>query len=151
MNYEIVMLKEKLVVGKSIVTTNQNGKSIKDIGCMWQHFIADSVVNSIKNKLTGKGIGLYTDYEGDATNPYRFMCCVEVTKSDNSNLETRKIDGGKYAKFTIKGDIVESVGKAWQEIWTMDLDRKFTYDFELYHNDSDDMNNQTIDIYISIN
>lgn len=33
----------------------------------------------------------------------------------------------------------------------MELDRKYTYDFEVYHNDSQDMNNQTIDIYIAIN
>jgi predicted transcriptional regulator YdeE len=79
------------------------------------------------------------------------MCCLEVSEIENSNLESRIIDGGKYAKFTIKGDMVESVGKAWQEIWEMDLDRKFSYDFEVYHNDSADMNNQTIDIYISIN
>ena len=151
MNYEIVTLEKKTVVGKSIITTNENGQSMKDIGAMWQHFIGKGIYDSIENKSTGKGIGLYTDYEGDATKPYRFMCCTEVSKSDNPNHETRVIDGEKYAKFTIKGDIVESVGKAWKEIWAMDLDRKFSYDFELYHNDSEDMNNQTIDIYISIN
>jgi predicted transcriptional regulator YdeE len=151
MNYKIVTLNEKIIVGKSIITTNKNGKSMKDIGSMWQHFIGEGVCDSIKNKITGKGIGLYTDYEGDATMPYRFMCGTEVSKSDNPNLETRIIDGGKYAKFTVKGDIMNAVGKAWQEIWSLDLERKFSSDFELYHNDSEDMNNQTIDIYISIN
>lgn len=151
MNYEVVTLKEKMVVGKSIMTTNENGKAMEDIGDMWQEFIGGNIFDSIKNKTTGKGIGLYTDYEGDATKPYRFMCCSEVSKSDNPTLETRTIQGGKYAKFTIKGHMIASVGKAWQEIWSMDLDRKYTHDFELYHNDSEDMNNQTIDIYISIN
>lgn len=151
MNYKIVNLEKKIVVGKSIITTNENGQSIKDIGMMWNQFINEGIFNDIKNKINPKGIGLYTDYEGDHTKPYRFMCCTEVNKSDNSNLESRTIDGGKYAKFTVKGNMVESVGKAWYEIWNMDLDRKFTYDFEVYHNDSEDMDNQTIDIYISIN
>jgi predicted transcriptional regulator YdeE len=139
------------VVGKSIITTNENMQSAKDIGTMWQHFIYDGVFESIENQKTGKGIGLYTDYEGDATKPYRLVCCVEVTESDNPDLETRTILSGKYAKFTVRGNMVHAVGAAWQEIWQMDLDRKFSYDFELYHNDSDDMNNQTIDIYIALN
>ncbi len=151
MNYEVITLNEKIVVGKSIMTTNENGQSMKDIGVVWQRFINDGIFNSIKNKTTNRGIGLYTDYESDATKPYRFMCCTEVSKSDNSDLETRTIGSGKYAKFTIKGDMVESVSKAWQEIWTMNLDRRYTDDFEVYHNDSKDMNNQTIELYISIN
>lgn len=151
MDYKIVNLDKKIVVGKSIITTNEKGQSMKDIGMMWNQFINEGVYNDVKNKINLKGIGLYTDYEGDHTKPYRFMCCAEVNESDNSNLETRTIDGGKYAKFVVKGDMVESVGKAWQEIWNMDLDRKFSYDFEHYHNDSEDINNQIIDIYISLN
>lgn len=38
MKYEIVNLKEKLVVGKSIITTNENGKAMNDIGMMWHDF-----------------------------------------------------------------------------------------------------------------
>lgn len=151
MNYKIVELKDMTVVGKSIVTTNQNMQSAHDIGAMWQHCIGEGIFSSIKNKTNGMGIGLYTNYEGDATKPYRFVCCTEVTKSANPDLETRTILGGKYAKFTVRGDMVQSVGTAWQEIWQMDLDRKYSYDFEVYHNDTEDINNQTIDIYISIN
>ena len=150
MNYEIVTLQEKTVVGKSIMTTNENGQSMTDIGGMWQQFIGGDVLSTIQNKTDGKGIGLYTDYEGDATKPYRFMCCVEVSQSGNTELETRTISGGKYAKFTVKGNVMTAVGEAWEKIWNMDLDRKFDCDFELYHYDSEDMDNQTIDIYISL-
>lgn len=150
MNYEIVTLEEKTVVGKSIMTTNENGQSMKDIGEMWQQFIGGGVLSTIQNKTDGKGIGLYTDYEGDVTKPYRFMCCVEVLDSGNPELETRTISGGKYAKFTVKGNVMTAVGEAWEKICNMDLDRKFDCDFELYHYDSEDMDNQTIDIYISL-
>ncbi len=151
MNYEIVTLEEITVVGKSIMTTNENGQAMNDIGAMWQQFIGEGLFERIENQTTGKGIGLYTDYEGDFTKPYRFMCCVAVSKGDQKDFETRTIAGGKYAKFTVIGDAVESVGKAWQVIWAMDLDRKYSYDFELYHNDSEDMNHQTIEIYIGLN
>jgi predicted transcriptional regulator YdeE len=151
MKYEVVKLEKKIVVGKSIKTTNENGQSMKDIGAMWQEFIGGNFLEKIKNKANGKGIGLYTEYEGDASAPYTFMCCCEVTDKYEGDLDTKIINGGKYAKFTIKGDVVKSVGEAWAQIWNMDLDRKYDSDFELYHNDSEDMNEQTIDIFVSLN
>lgn len=152
MKYEVVTLIKKVVVGKSIRTTNKNGQSMKDIGLMWQTFINESIYENINNKVNGKGIGLYTEYEGDVTAPYTFMCCCEVTETDNSDgLDTKTINEGKYAKFTVKGNMVKAVGEAWCKIWDMDLNRKYDSDFELYHNDSEDMNNQTIDIFISLN
>lgn len=153
MNYEIVTLDEKNVVGISMMTTNENGESMKDIGALWQRFITEGILNNIQDKTTGKALGLYTDYEDDATAPYRFMCCAEVSTDicGDKHLEARLIPQGKYAKFTIKGDLVKSVGAAWQKIWSMSLDRAYSCNFELYHHDSDDMNNQTIDLYISIN
>ena len=36
MKYEIVKLEEKIVTGLSIKTTNQEGKSIQEIGMTWQ-------------------------------------------------------------------------------------------------------------------
>lgn len=150
MKYEIVELKDMIVLGKSIVTTNAKGQSVQDIGAMWQGFIGDGVMDEIANKVNGKGIGLYTDYEGDATMPYRFMCCVEVEDHANVAFEKRTIRAGKYAKFSIKGHMIHDVGKAWQSIWGMDLNRSYKDDFELYHNDSEDISNQNIDIFISL-
>lgn len=152
MKYEVVTLTKKVVVGKSIRTTNKNGQSMQDIGLIWKKFINESIYESIKNKVDGKGIGLYTEYDGDATEPYTFMCCCEVAETDDSDgLDIRIINEGKYAKFTVKGNMVKAVGEAWCKIWDMDLDRKYDIDFELYHNDSEDINNQTIDIFISLN
>ncbi|GAA0180005.1 GyrI-like domain-containing protein [Clostridium sediminicola] len=152
MKYEVVTLSKKIVVGKSIRTTNENGQSMKDIGDMWKEFIEEGDFQSINNKVDGKGIGLYTEYDSDATAPYTFMCCCEVTTiKDNGDLDVKTISEGKYAKFTVKGHMVKAVGEAWNEIWQMDLDRKYDSDFELYHNDSEDMNNQTIDIFVSLN
>ncbi len=150
MKHEIVNLEEMKVVGKSIITTNENGKAMTDIGLAWQDFIGNGVYNSIENKLDTKAMGLYYNYEGDMTGGYSFMCCTRVS-SENDNLDNVIIPKSKYAKFTVKGNMVTAVAKAWSEIWKMNLDRIYTYDFEVYHNDSEDMDNQTIDIYIAIN
>ena len=69
MKYEIVELEEKMVVGVSIRTSNQNGKAIQDIGLTWQKLFQKGNYDQIPNKVNGKTIGLYTDYEGDYTKP----------------------------------------------------------------------------------
>ncbi|WP_061994185.1 GyrI-like domain-containing protein [Clostridium sp. ATCC 25772] len=153
MNYEIVNLVEKQVVGLIKETTNENGKAIKDIGEMWEKFLAKAYYEKIKNRNNKKFIAVYTDYQGDFTNPYNFLICSEVIKSDNleSPLVSRKIPGGKYAKFVIKGDVKKSVQEFWSELWQMNLDRRYSCDFEEYQNNSNDMENQEIHIYISLN
>lgn len=152
MEYEILELQEKIIEGVEIRTTNQKGKAMQDIAEMWQKFFGEGIYNKIENKLNNKTIGLYTDYEGDYTKPYKFVVCTEVNK-ESKNLENRvikTIPRGKYARFIITGDVQKSVGEAWSEIWNMDLKRKYTCDFEEYQNNSEDMNNQEIHIYIAI-
>lgn len=152
MEYEIVELEEKVVEGIVVKTTNENGKSMQDIANMWQTFFTQGVYEKIENKVNGKTIGLYTDYEKDYTKPYNFMVCTEVSEqSENAeNRVVKVIPKGKYAKFVIHGDVQNAVGKAWEEIWNMDLNRKYTCDFEEYQNNSSDMQNQEIHIYIAI-
>ena len=152
MKYEIVELQEKVVAGIEIKTTNQNGKAMKDIGVTWQKLFTEGSYEIIPNKVNNKTIGLYTEYEGDYTKPYIFLAGAEVSQSVKNNQEiiNKVIPKGKYAKFVITGDVQNSVGQAWQEIWGMDLKRKYTCDFEEYQNNSEDMQNQEIHIYIAI-
>lgn len=152
MEFEIVELEEKIVEGISTKTTNASGKAMQDIANIWQKFFANGVYNKIENKVNNKTIGLYTDYEGDYTKPYNFVVCSEVSEKSH-NIEdriTKFIPKGKYAKFVINGDIQKSVGEAWGKIWNMNLKRKYTCDFEEYQNNTGDMQNQEIHIYIAI-
>ena len=152
MKYEIVELEEKIVEGIEVKTTNENGKSIQDIANMWQTFFMKGIYDNIENKVNVKTIGLYTDYEKDYTKPYNFVVCTEVSENSKNvgNRVVKVIPKGKYAKFVIHGDVQNAVGQAWQEIWKMDLNRKYTCDFEEYQNNSEDMQNQEIHIYIAI-
>ncbi len=152
MKYEIVELEEKTITGIRIKTTNQEGKAIQDIGMTWQKLFANGIYEKIPNKVNGKTIGLYTEYEGDYTKPYTFIAGAEVSQGlqMSEDIESIIIPKGKYAKFVITGDVQNSVGKAWQEIWNMDLKRKYTCDFEEYQNNSEDMKKQEIHIYIAL-
>ncbi|QOR35032.1 GyrI-like domain-containing protein [Clostridium sp. 'deep sea'] len=149
MKYELITLTEMQIVGLAVKADNSEEEAFV-IGNTWQRFFDESIMNSINNKITSLGIGLYANYESDALGSYTFLCGCEVTKNKNPELNAITIPAGKYGKFTIKGHPVNDLMKAWQEIWQMQLNRKFTCDFEVYHYDNEDMNNQTIDIYIAL-
>jgi predicted transcriptional regulator YdeE len=151
MNYEVVDLKEKIVEGLVIRTSNEDANMVKDIGTLWQRFFAEGTYQSIVNKRNDKSIGLYTNYESDVAGAYDMMVCCEVLGEVPLpiGVRMRKIPSGKYAKFVIHGDVQKVVGEFWTKLWSMDLDRKYGCDFEEYQSGCE-MNNAEIHIYISL-
>ena len=145
MNYEVVELKEKKIVGVNAETSNADPKMGEIIGGLWTDLYQGGVIAKIKNKSSQFAIGLYSDY---TENGYQVTAGCEVSEAANPELTTKVIPAGKYAKFEIHGDMKQAVGEAWGEIWQMNLDRTYTGDFEEYVDDC--MENATIYIYIAI-
>lgn len=152
MNYEIVELKERTVAGIQVRTTNENGQAMADIGRVWGEFLQQGTCSLIPDKINSKSIGLYTDYEGDFTKPYNFVACCEVSKAADlpDNMVLKTIPAGAYAKFVVTGHVQKAVGEFWSKLWGMELNRKYSSDFEEYQNSSEDINNQEIHIYIAL-
>lgn len=145
MKYEIVSLKEKIVVGVSAITGNNDPNMGKAIGGLWEKLYQGGINKTIKNKVNEYAIGLYSDYKD---NKYLVTAGNEVCKAENEGLIIKKIPAGKYAKFSIEGHMERAVAEAWNKIWEMDLDRSYEADFEEYLNS--DFDNAKIDIYISL-
>lgn len=154
MDYEIVTLKEKTVIGISARTNNMSPDAGAVIGGLWTRFYNDGIYASITGKTDGKALGIYTDYAGDEKADYTTVVACEVLRDDaerqaqSKELTVRRIPAGRYAKFVIHGDMVQAVSRAWQEIWQMKLPRSFRYDFEEYQDDC--MDNATIHIYVGL-
>lgn len=146
MKYEVVNLEEKTIVGLSAVTSNNSPNMGEVIGNLWKNFYQNGISQSVRNKLNLNAIGLYSDYEGDN---YTVTVGNEVSRSENNELEVKIIPAGRYAKFSVHGNMVAAVAEAWDEIWKMNLDRSFTGDFEEYLNN--EIENADIDIYIALN
>lgn len=145
MNYEVVNLEEKIIVGLTGRTGNNDPKCTEIIGGLWQKFMAESTAENVKNVVSPYPIGLYSDY--DATS-YDVTIGMTVSKNENTELSVKIIPAGKYAKFSIKGDVVKDVSNAWNEIWTMSLDRSYTADFEEYLSNVDGV--AEINIYVAL-
>lgn len=145
MDYEIVSLEEKIVVGVSAITGNNDPKMGEIIGGLWEKLYQGGVNERIKNKVNQYAIGLYSDYTDEQ---YCITAGNEVSKAENEDLTVKIIPAGKYAKISVHGNMEKAVAQTWGEIWQMDLDRSFTGDFEEYLNS--DFENCDIDIYLAL-
>lgn len=145
MNYELVTLNEKVLVGISATTGNSDPNMSNIIGGLWERLYQSGVNTTIRNKVNSYAIGLYSDYSADG---YCVTVGNEVSKAENPEITTKIIPAGTYAKFSVHGHIKHAVAKAWNEIWSMDLNRSFTGDFEEYL--SNDVENCDIAIYIAL-
>lgn len=152
MNYEIIYLEEKIVAGIVARTSNNASDMEKITSETWQKFFGDGIYLSIINKKNNNTISLYTNYEDKVNGAYDVVICSEISKEENltNEIHIQKIEEGKYAKFVVRGKAKEAVRECWSEIWTMDLNRKYTFDFEEYIGGCE-MDEQEINIYIAIN
>ncbi len=149
MEYEIVTLKEKIVVGLSARTNNAAPDMGAVIGGLWNRFYNEGVYASIAGGTDQKAMGIYTDYAGDEKNDYTAVVGCETTEvPDGDRYAVCRIPAGRYAKFIVHGDMVKAVAAAWQEIWQMNLPRAFRCDFEEYQDGN--MENAEIHIYVGL-
>ena len=149
MDYEIVKLEEKILVSSNPVRlSNSDNDLSKKIELVWHNF--SEKCGQIENKITGKPICTYSNYESDEKGKYDISIGYEVRKnSPIRNGWIRKIvPAGNYAKFIIRGNMVKEISSFWRNIWKMNLPRKFDCDFEECQNM--DMLNAEVHVYISL-
>ncbi len=123
MNYEIVKLPARKIVGIGVRTGNDAPDCSQKIGALWERVLC-------KESAQKKYYGLYTDYQWQ-DNSYLAVVGTEgtVCASDEVCIE---ISAGEYARFYFKGNVRTEIRAVWEKIWQMDLPRVYTVDFEEY-------------------
>lgn len=154
MQYELVNLTEKKVIGIGARTNNHSPEMPAIIGGLWQKFYQGGVFASIPNKAAETALGIYSEYQGNQDDDYTITVGVEVSTTENLPKDCTKlsISGGKYAKFTVKTTMQNGpadVGAAWGEIWQTNLERTFIADFEEYLAPGAD-GSEIVNIYIGL-
>jgi predicted transcriptional regulator YdeE len=141
------------IIGITVRTTNQNGKSSIDIPELWKKFFTEAILEKIPDKVDASIYCIYTDYEKDFTEPYTVIlgCKVNGLKTIPKGMIGRTIPGGNFAKFSAKGDLTKGVVfTEWNKIWNSELNRKYTADFEVYGEKAQDPKNAEVDIFVAI-
>ena len=141
------------IIGISIRTTNENGKATTDIPALWHKFFIENISEKITNKLSNDLYCVYTDYEKDHTKPYTTLIGYKVAVAETltEGFTEKIIQPENYKVVTAKGKTTEGfVFKEWQNIWTLNINRTYITDFEIYGAKSQDPENAEVDIYIGI-
>ena len=76
-------VKEFFITGISVKTTNQNGRSQKEIGELWQKFFAENISSQIPNKVTDDIYCVYTDYGNNSEEFYLTILGCRVHSKNN--------------------------------------------------------------------
>jgi len=143
-----------IVVGISVRTTNENGKAATDIPELWTKFISENLIAKIPNKIDNTIYCIYTEYEKDHTKPYTTILGCKVSSIENmpNEMIAKTLENQNYRKFVAKGNILQGiVFGEWTKIWNTEIDRKYTADFEVYGEKTQNPENAEVDIYVSIN
>ena len=140
------------VIGIELRTVNQPGRADVEIPQHWDRFIRENVLEGIPHKKNEKVFVLYTDYEGDFTQPYSMIIGCEVASLTEipDGLVGKTIPAGTYALFPAEGAFPESVMQAWQDIWNSSVNRAYTVDFETYPADFQEVEEPRVDIFIGL-
>ncbi|MCH8903537.1 MAG: effector binding domain-containing protein [Bacteroidetes bacterium] len=142
------------IIGISIETTNEDGRSAEDLAKLWGRFYDENIAAQIPNKENDEIYSIYTDYETDYKGKYTSMIGVKVNSLDiiPNGLIGREFRGGNYTRFVAKGDMPDAVIKTWKEIWDKDneLNRTYTADFEVYGTKSQNGKESEVEIYIAV-
>lgn len=150
---ENVKIEPFKVIGISVRTTNENEQAGKDIPVLWEKLIKENILSNIPDKIDNTIYSIYTDYEKDHTKPYTTVlgCKVESLDFIPEGMVGYSFDGGKYVKFTAKGDLSKNlVINEWLKIWKMDVGRIFTADFEIYGEKAQNPTDAEVDILIAV-
>jgi predicted transcriptional regulator YdeE len=142
-------------IGISIRTTNENNQAYYDLESLWKDFFSRNITVLVPNKASNEIVTIYTDYQNDYKGFYTAIIGFVVSTLDNlpEGLIGREFEAENFIKITAQGEIPMSVADAWREIWKKDkkLNRRYTYDFEVYGENSQKGINSEVDIYIASN
>ena len=150
MGYTVEKKKQKYFIGLELRTNNRECSA-----AMPAHkgkFFGENTPAKIPNRIGGDILALYTDYEGDYTGDYSWVLGCEVSSLDEvpKGLIGKVIPASKYAVFSTKGAFPQGLIATWQEIWSSNLSRSYTSDFEAYRSDFDPQMNPEVKIYIAL-
>lgn len=153
MNLEKQTLKSFPVIGIAVRTSNAEGKAAIDIPELWDKFWKSDVSKQLPGRLNNDIYSIYTDYEGDYTQPYTTLIGYRVENLDHipEGLRGLMIEEGTYLKHTAKGILADGiVFNAWTEIWNSKITRAYTADFEVYGERAQNQNDAEVDIFLAV-
>ncbi len=148
-----IHVKDLLIIGIAVRTTNENNQSAVDIPNLWNKFHNQQIKMQVPNLVNDNIYAIYTDYESDFTASYTTIIGYQVHTLANIpvGMVAHTIPSGSYTKIVAQGNLMDNIVlNEWIKIWnTPDLHRAYTSDFEVYGPKAQDPNQAEVEIYLS--
>lgn len=150
MSYSLQIQSKKYVIGVPIKTSNKQFQ--EEAPLLWQRFFTEDLAEEIPNQVDDHLIAVYTEYEGDYTQPFTYLLGRQVSHLEDipKGMIGIEIEESPYAVFTAHGPFPDAMVQKWHTIWESDIDRSYTTDFEIYPPDFDQEEAPKIKIYIAL-
>ena len=152
LNYEIVTREPCTVGGIGTRTGNEKPDMMEKIGKLWMDFMMPGgACEKMPHKSGETCYGVYHNYTWDDS-CYDVLAAwgVEEGAALPEGYQALQLPGGKFAKFSFRGDATKDTGKFWAEVWATPLPRAYTADFETYTVENGDESDAQIDIYVAL-
>ena len=126
------------VVGVSTIIKDRDEAS-EQINGLWERFFKESVGQSVDSKVDDIIYAVYSDYEGDYTQPYRLTIGYKTQKCEQRDALLRdgkfhmvQVEEADYAMMSAAGEQPKALMETWTAVWQSDLERLYKTDFEVY-------------------
>ncbi|HIJ64784.1 MAG TPA: AraC family transcriptional regulator [Candidatus Hydrogenedentes bacterium] len=144
------------VIGVELRTTICNGENVQAIPEFWDQFAQDGADRRIPNRVNHNALlGVCGDSDEDGS--FSYIICAEVSSFDEApdGMVARTVPAAKYAVFTSKGKVPDSVQDMGRYIFGTWLPKSGyehadTEDFEVYDERFTGLEDSEVDIYIPI-
>lgn len=121
------------------------------IGPFWQNFRKNNIKATIPNQLQPEQtFAVYTNYgpEGEGYSLILGTPVQYIVNNIPDGMVGIEIPEQTYAVFSKKGTIPSIIQETWQKVWQSPIPRAYTYDFEIYKNES--LDNAEVEFYIAV-
>ncbi len=138
------------VVGIALRTTMQDGREQAEIPAHWERFHKEGIIEKIPNKIYRYPVAVYTDYEGDYSQPYTYILgCLVFAVSVPKGMVSVTLPKRRYAHYEIVGKFPDRLAQTWDTIRMFPPDRSYTADLEVYPADLNP-ENARVDLYLAL-
>jgi len=142
------------IIDISVRTSNRNNQSAQDLAKLWGEFYEKGLLDKIPNKVSNDIYSIYTDYKSDFTDEYTTVIGMQVTSLEDipAGLIGRQFSSDNFIRLVAKGSMPKAIVDVWMDVWNRDkeLNRKYSYDFEVYGDKSQNGEDSEVDIYIAV-
>ncbi|MCP4523072.1 MAG: hypothetical protein GY828_02530 [Candidatus Gracilibacteria bacterium] len=154
---EIIPRTKFIVAGLKITTNNTSAMKNDTISEAWSMFFGKDVYSKIPNKIDDRIYAVYGNFEENFSEDnmkknYDMIigCKVESLDGLPKWLSSIEIPEQDYAKFVAVGNMPGAVLKEWENIWSSQINKNFSVDFEVYSEKSQKGKLSEVDIYVGV-